>query len=346
MSTTEVGEETGPGADERAIRHGFGTAALDAAALQRIHDSTLSEWRRATQSAQVRARPARVATAAALALVVLAAGSWRLAHGPMSAAPPPLGRLAQVQALGVQELHPLRADRVLRAGATLGEGQTIETLGAARVNLAGGGHLRIAAGTRFDVLSSHEIRLQAGRLYFDRTPLLRAAEPLVVETPAGSFQHLGTQFELSVHAGVTQLRVREGRVLWTAASGRRESGSIAVAAGNEMTLARDGSRAARPFRTSDAHWAWTESLAPQIEIEGRSLHDFLQQVARESGRKLEFADPATQRAARTIVLHGSIRGLSPRDSLQLVLASTALRFDLSNVVIRVSSAREARPRSN
>ena len=53
---------------------------------------------------------------------------------------------------------------------------------------------------------------------------------------------------------------------------------------------------ARSIDTTGASWAWVETLAPEVDIEDRPLEEFLDWVARETGRKLVLADE--QRAAR------------------------------------------------
>jgi hypothetical protein len=65
--------------------------------------------------------------------------------------------------------------------------------------------------------------------------------------------------------------------------------------------------------------------------------DFLQWTARETGRRLDIADEATEHAIGRTRLHGSVRGLTPLEALGRVLSATSLRFDLREDAIRVSS---------
>ena len=85
-------------------------------------------------------------------------------------------------------------------------------------------------------------------------------------------------------------------------------------------------------------------MAPDIDIENRPLQEFLEWVARETGRKLVMADDATRRQVGTIRMHGNVRGLTPMEALMAVMASTSLRFDLPAGVIRVSFAGESHDR--
>jgi hypothetical protein len=86
-------------------------------------------------------------------------------------------------------------------------------------------------------------------------------------------------------------------------------------------------------------------MAPDMDIENRPVGDFLGWFARETGRDLIIADPATQRQVTTIRMHGNVRGLEPAQALAAVLGSTSLRFQVSPDAIRVSFPGESLPPS-
>jgi hypothetical protein len=97
----------------------------------------------------------------------------------------------------------------------------------------------------------------------------------------------------------------------------------------------------RPVSTTGREWAWAETLAPDIDIEDRPLREFLEWFARETGRKLELVNDGVREQADHIRMHGDVRGLSAVEALTAVMASTTLRFELRDGLIRVSSARES-----
>jgi hypothetical protein len=68
-------------------------------------------------------------------------------------------------------------------------------------------------------------------------------------------------------------------------------------------------------------------MAPPFEINGRHLIEFLEWVAAQTGRTLEFADSAAERVARDTVLSGSI-DLEPIPKLMAVLALTDLDYSI------------------
>ena len=80
-------------------------------------------------------------------------------------------------------------------------------------------------------------------------------------------------------------------------------------------------------------------MSPEIAIENRPLIEFLEWFARETGRKLVIDDTARKQAAG-IRMHGNVRGLTLTEALSAVMATTTLRYELPEGVIRVSSTRE------
>jgi ferric-dicitrate binding protein FerR (iron transport regulator) len=148
---------------------------------------------------------------------------------------------------------------------------------------------------------------------------------------------VGTQFEVALldDRERVRVRVREGQVAL-----RGTNGQTALAgAGTELFVQSNGAVRRQQIATAGRDWAWVESLAPEFEIENRLLGDYLQWVARETGRNLSMDAGAQKRAASTR-LHGSIRGLTVLDSLAAVMETSALHFDTPDGLIRVSSEGE------
>jgi hypothetical protein len=80
-------------------------------------------------------------------------------------------------------------------------------------------------------------------------------------------------------------------------------------------------------------------MTPEIAIDDRPLLTFLEWFARETGRKLVIDDTARKQAT-SIRMHGNVRGLTAAEALSAVMATTTLRYELPEGVIRVSSARD------
>jgi hypothetical protein len=323
-------------AAERALREGLRAPALSPEALQRIRAAAQQEWREAHPAEQVRPRRwMPVAAAAAISTLALAIG-WNAFMTNVAGEGAALGTVARFDAPGIVEKHLLRSDVALAADSPLRAGQTFEVRGNSLVTLAGGGNLRLARASALEVVGANAVKLERGELYVDIPPGKRDGDRFMVQTPAGEFRHVGTQFAVAIVDGSTRLRVREGSVVW-----RAPEGDSTVDAGTEVIIDRARAVTRKPIATAGRDWAWAESLAPDLEIEDRPLNDFLEWFSRETGRKLVIADEVARHQAASIRMHGNVRGLSALEALTAVMASTTLRFELPEGLIRVSSARES-----
>jgi len=126
------------------------------------------------------------------------------------------------------------------------------------------------------------------------------------------------------------LNVREGEVTLSAPSAR------AVAhAGQTLTLGAAGRILPTEGAENSGEWTWAETIAPMMEIEGRSLLEFLDWVVRERGAQLRFADSSLAGKAPTIVLRGSTAGMTLEQATASVLATCGMshRWDDGALVV-------------
>ena len=249
--------------------------------------------------------------------------------------------------LGVRALRPLitpepsgiRVERVansaLEVGAIVAWGDQVTTGADARVALrAPSGHsVRLDTGTTLRVLSDHEFALDRGAVYVDlRSDRDHPEASLRIDTAVGTIEDHGTQFAARLDGSSLSLQVREGAVTVSASAER----SVARA-GQALTVDASG----RITMTEDAGigvgWTWAEAIAPMMEIEGRSLLEFLNWVVRERGVRLRFADAGLAGQAPTIVLRGSIAGMTLEEATASVLATCGAthRWDEGALVVGV-----------
>ena len=196
-------------------------------------------------------------------------------------------------------------------------GEWVETGATARValRLSDGTSVRLDTGSRTRLLSSTLIELAYGALYLDTGGDSKGLE---VRTPMGTVHDVGTQFEIRLSDASLRLRVRTGVV-----EVRRGAQSIPARPGTEVTLAAAGT-VSRRVSAHGPEWEWAVNLAPAFEIEGRPLAAFLDHLSREHGWTLRYADAALARDASSIILHGSVNGLQPRDALEVALTTSGL----------------------
>jgi ferric-dicitrate binding protein FerR (iron transport regulator) len=312
---------------------------LDSQALERIRVVVENEWRTST-ALQRRSRAIRRwgwASVAAAVVVIAVTTAWFAKFAGEAVV---FGSISRSDGVGSDVRFASVRHRTVHIGDPLRAGDTLKAHGPMLVLLAAGASLRIAADSTVDIVSATDIRLERGKIYVDLPPAPATSARLKVWTRAGLIEHVGTGFEvLGDDAGV-RIRVREGRIRLTGASGTTSNSNAVLAdAGTELLAVSGGGIVQRPVATYGADWLWVSSLAPTYDIEGQPLLSFLQWVSRELGRRLEFGDSHARDVAARTILHGSIRDHAPLDALANVLATTSLRYEILEDTIRVNSDR-------
>jgi ferric-dicitrate binding protein FerR (iron transport regulator) len=178
--------------------------------------------------------------------------------------------------------------------------------------------------------------LERGLIYLDIPSEGGGGSPLRVVTDAGAVEHVGTEFEVKSDDEAVRVRVREGRIRFI---GRTDT--VVADAGTELLAAPGKTIVQRSIDTYGRDWSWTAALAPDYEIEGRSLIGFLRWVSRELGRPLNFADANARQIADRTILHGSVRHQAPIDAMSNVLATTSLTYEIRGDAIWVRSGTSA-----
>jgi len=308
-------------ASEHALRDLFARArpreAPPPADAAEIRAAVYAEWDHLTG----RRIWVRRFAASAAAAVFVGAGAWLLLDRPLPSPPVMVAQVERVQ--GRVELNVDGDPIALRSGDAVPEGATIATgRGLVALRLESGGSLRLAPQTRVSLEAASAVALNAGAVYFDSEDARTAGEPLTIATSFGTVRDVGTQFIAAVEATRLEVGVRDGSV--TVA---RDGDEVAADAGEKVTV-RDGAAASRePLATFGDDWAWAERLAPPFDIDGRRLIEFLEWVAAQTGRTLQFSGPATEQVARETVLRGSI-DLEPLPKLEAVLTLTDLAYSI------------------
>jgi len=216
-------------------------------------------------------------------------------------------------------------------GSELLEGYLITT-GEGQVTLAlsEGGELRLATRSAVRLVSSAEVELVRGALYFDSDNGERTSGEFAVRTAAGTLRHVGTQFMARRERGTVEVSVREGEV----AVDRDNEENVVV---GERAIIPEGGGGIRreTIAVYGDEWDWVDRMAPVFDIDGNTLLDYLIWVARETGRQLEFETPEAERGARATILHGSI-DMEPLPMLSAVMATTALEYSLLGNALHIS----------
>jgi FecR protein len=221
------------------------------------------------------------------------------------------------------------AGEELRAGAILDTGDT----GRMAVALGPDISLRIDVDSRIVMIGERVVRLERGAIYVDAHS--EKSGPVLVHTPHGLVRDIGTQFEVRARGSAFGIRVREGEILIN-----RGGAEMTARAGEGLHLDREGRYVRSTIPIFGPEWAWTSTIAPQFQLEGGTVRQFLDWVAREQGWRWRFADSDTARRAAGIVTHGALEGYTPEEALAIVLPTCGLSFVQNGDEVVVSFTKE------
>ena len=291
-----------------------------------VRDAVHAEWQAVTGRIRTRRRVTQFAIAATVILgLALSFNALRVGNGTAVQVATIDRSDGAIYLLGEQsELQEMTGLDAIAAG------QIVVTGDAAGIGLVwgNGGSLRIDENSRVEFTSPDSIYLRYGRIYFDsqakRVAAAISGSGFQVNTDHGSVSHLGTQYMAFTDTGRLQVSVREGEV--------KVDGNYAATAtaaeGQQLTL----HGAARPtivnFHGYGEAWDWVEATAPVAEVDGKTVHEFLLWVGRETGLKITYESPAAEQKARVGILRGNIDDLNPRDELRLRMAGEDLDYHI------------------
>lgn len=307
------------------------------AAAQEVRRAVHDEWLATVAQRKRRRRVMTFGIAASFAFVVFVA-TW-IFRLNVTAADLPVS-IAYVDGAAQLRLAS-QPVRTVTVGDDFPIGSVLATDAATRIALeyGTGVSMRIDRASTIQRTSSDRFRLTEGGLYVDADPAA-IDHDLIVETVAGDVRHLGTQYQVRQSKGIVEVSIREGRVEIA-----HSDGAALVSAGERLRINAAGEIERQAISGQDSEWNWAEQAAPPFIIDDRTLADFLEWVARQTGRQIVYASPEAQAIAQSLKLRGSIEGLDPDTALAAVLSTTDfVRYETSANLIGVQLARGDRAR--
>lgn len=250
-----------------------------------------------------------LAAAAALVLAIV----WRQ---PVPPAPDTI--------VGRHNGLPIRVGSVLRTEPTM----------RTSVQLVNGIDIRVDINSEIAFEEVDAIALRAGALFVDSGAAVGPERSIDIRTVLGTVRDIGTRFEVRLTADdALRVRVRDGLVRVTTAA-TSENGERAT----ELLALADGAirRAATPLSGPD--WDWVTLAAPPFDLDGKTLAEFLAWVAREGGWDVRFENGQLAVSASTIVISGSVEGLTPDEALRSVLATCGLSHRINGNVVTITGS--------
>lgn len=287
-------------------------ATRDATAGARIYDRAHRSWKRRTMRARLGRWVLPLAAAAAVA------GTAVYLVRPDPVAVPAIGQVAKV--VGTKHDSGYWTE-----GAGIYPGMTLQTDDGQGISLllSRNESLRLGANTVVRVDGGSRFTLLEGKVYADSGQLSYRRGGLVIDVGFATVTDVGTQFAVERNDTTLSIAVREGRV-----DVRRDQQAFTAIAGEQMQVGHAGDASIGAIAPNSGYWDWASNLAPEFDIENKSLMDFLNWAARETGRELVFQDNELRMSAMRTDLHGSVSGFSPLQALESVLATTTFRYSI------------------
>jgi ferric-dicitrate binding protein FerR (iron transport regulator) len=222
-------------------------------------------------------------------------------------------------------------DTVLRTGDRVRADALIRTDSAARatLRLGNGAEMRLDVDSAMRIAANGIVALDRGGIFVVTGSSATVRRSVEVRTAAGVVRDIGTSFEVRVIGDSTRVRVRDGLV-----SLDSRGGSQTAERGIELLADRTGVTR-REVGVSGPDWNWLALAAAPFDVDGKTLVAFVDWVSREGGWTVRFADEALRRSASTIILRGSIDGLTPTEALSTILPTCGLthRIDSDTLIV-------------
>ena len=244
---------------------------------------------------------------------------------------PTVGRVEVVSDAAWWRLGSPATDRLrtlLHPGDSIGRGREMTTHDDVRVaiRLASGYSVRMDEQTHLRFLSDRILVLDRGAVYVDSGSRYReSGGSIEIRTSLGRVWDIGTQFEVRTMDAYLLVRIREGSV-----SVKDREGLLELEAGYELTIDRSGKTVRRRLAPFAREWSWIAQVTPPMDLEGRSLREFLDWMARERGLSLEFATQDLPRIASKITLSGSIKEMTLDHALASVLETCGMTYRIES----------------
>jgi len=315
---------------ETLFRHAAAREKPPASDEQAIRAALHAEWSGMTARRKRRNWVLSLAAAASVALAAFL--GFSLVNGPEPITP--ARQLATIEKIVGTAFLKTTGDTLLtrlNTAETLDTGQVVTTRSGARLAIRwlAGASVRLDQNSEIHLTAQGGIKLVSGRIYIDTEGTEESAEALTILTPAGAVSHLGTQYMTAVSGAGTTISVREGRAVLL-----HEDVAIDASRGEQLRVDTSGVQSRKIIPTYGPLWQWAGEVSPGWISDGRSIADFLQWVARESGRSIRYVTPQAEELAAETILHGDVT-MEPMQALTAMLQASDLVPEISNGTIMV-----------
>ena len=195
--------------------------------------------------------------------------------------------------------------------------------------------IRLAANSEILTLPD-VIELRFGQLYHD-TDEVQAASPLIIQTSQGTVEHIGTRYLVSSQQGEVKVAVRSGQVKMTTDSQTQKEH---ILLSNQMAVINTADDVAEISEISsyDDLWGWTFIAQADFDLNNRSLHDFVQWFAQQSGLAVDWQN--LESSSKRVRLQGNIKNMSQEQAIKTVFYSTQYSYAINDGVLQISHQKQ------
>lgn len=264
-------------------------------------------------------------SAAALAAIAVGVGLRMTLFAP-SPVPALIASLAHAEG-EVRVNRQIENDQLLQTPLYSGDEVLTGADGGARLDLSNAASIRLASQTRVHWLAANELELLDGAIYVDSGPQHAA---LSIKTNHGVVSHLGTRYQVRIDAQTLSVGVRDGAVEVSTPQGKAGAQTR-----QQLKIDAQGRITRSPLAPYGDDWAWVDALAPRFAIDNRSVAEFLEWAAGETGHQLEYRGAEIQAAAAQTRLSGDSKSFTPAQALAAVLPTTdfTVRYESDRMIV-------------
>lgn len=325
--------ERGDAAVEALLEHAAPRPAPPSDDEIAVRNAVHAEWQAVTGRVRTRRRLTNFAVAATLLLgIAVTFNALQVRNVPATQVATISKSHGSIYLLGEQD-----EQIEMRDLSAISAGQVILTGDNAGIGLewGRGGSLRVDKNTHIEFRSADSVYLHSGQIYFDSHNDVMAAitgSGFTIETEHGTVEHLGTQYMTYTDARQLTVSVREGRV---EVDGAYIDAAVANA-GQRMTVSGGARPSVTDFKVFGEAWDWIEQTAPVVEVDGRTVAEFLRAIGRETGLQVAYESAVAEQLAANGVLKGNVE-MAPRDELAFRMSGDVLSYRIDGGTIYVSS---------
>lgn len=201
------------------------------------------------------------------------------------------------------------------------------------VKLTNNNVFRLDENSLIHMVDLENFELQQGQIYIESDES-SIANPLLVKTPFASINHIGTHYNIKVTDNSVNVSVRNGKVLLQNSLNSKVQKTISK--GFEGTLSKNGKYQQKPVTAYSSTWQWTQNIIKPFILQDQSIAQYLSWISKETGYPITWDSPKDKGDADKIKLSGSIAGLKPMESLDVILPTTSFVYQILDSEIYIS----------